>query len=272
MNLFQKVGFRLVILSGRKGWGTWAILAAILLFWCPLTARAEAPLRIAYTDFPPFHYRSSGEPLQGFFFEIISEALQQRMGIPLKWSAYPWKRCQQNVRNGIDDALLTVPTTERLHYTATHPNPFYLKDLHLFTRKGHPRLTEMQHLQTIADIRDKSFTVVTYSGNSWHQTHVASLGIVTHETDLVENVWRMLAAGRGDLVIEWPHGAWPAIRRLDLTEEILDIRVSLAAMPFHLLIRKNSPFARLLPPFDDTIQAMAADGTIRAIMAPFEGK
>jgi polar amino acid transport system substrate-binding protein len=248
---------------------TVVLLCAIL----PLNAaRAQSPLRIAYTDFAPFHSRGPGKPLEGFFHAIISEALEQRMGIPLKWTAYPWKRCQYNVRAGIDDALLTVPTAERLAYAATHATPFYRKNMHIFTRADHPRLVLIKTLASIAAIKENKLAVVTYNGNSWHQTKVASLGITTYETDPIDNVWRMLAAGRGDLVIEWPHGAWPAIRRLRLASRLTDTGVRLASMSFHLLIRKNSSHVTALKDFEEVIQEMHTDGTIAAILAPFEGE
>lgn len=246
-----------------------AVVAGILLpgshSW------AQTPLRIAYTDFPPFHSRPDGEALEGIFFEVITEAVEKRMGTPLKWSAYPWKRCQQSVRSGIDDALLTVPTAERLSYTASHPKPFYQKRMHIFTQTDHPRMELLKGLKTLTEIRDNDLSTITYGGNSWHNTHVASLGIITHETNPVDNVWRMLAARRGDLVIEWPHGAWPAIRHLGLEQKLVDTGVSMAAMSFHLLIRKGSSHLALLAGFDAVIEAMREDGTMKAILAPFQG-
>lgn len=247
---------------------TFVLLCAVLP---PNAAQAQSPLRIAYTGFAPFHSREPGKPLEGFFHAILSEALERRMGIALKWTAYPWKRCQYNVRNGIDDALLTVPTAERLAYAATHTTPFYRKNMHIFTRVNHPRLVLIKTLPSIAAIKENDLAVVTYNGNSWHQAKVASLGITTYETDPIDNVWRMLAAGRGDLVIEWPHGAWPAIRRLRLTNRLTDTGVRLASMSFHLLIRKASAHVTALKDFEEVIQEMHTDGTIAAILAPFEG-
>ena len=252
-------------------WTLILVVASSILLPAGPGACAQSPLRIAYTDFAPFHHRPAGQPLQGFFHAIITEALEKRMGIPLEWSAYPWKRCQQRVRAGVEDALLTVPTAERLTYTVTHKTPFYQKRMHVFTRLGHPRMALLKSLKTLADIRNDNLITITYSGNSWHETHVASLGVATQETDPVDNVWRMLAARRGDIVIEWPHGAWPAIRRLKLEEAIVDTGVQLAAMSFHLLIHKDSPQVAVFSRFDTSIEEMRVDGTIAAILAPFEG-
>lgn len=252
----------------------WILVLTVAGVGCPLggtKARAQEPLRIAYTEFAPFHSRPAGKPLQGIFHAIITEALEKRMGVPLKWSAYPWKRCQESVRAGSDDALLTVPTPERLTYTASHPKPFYQKRMHIFTQANHPGMKLLKGLKTLEEIKRNDLSTITYGGNSWHNTHVASLGIVTFETSPVDNVWRMLAAGRGDLVIEWPHGAWPAIRRLGLEHKLVDTGVSMAAMPFHLLIRKGSAHLAVLASFDTVIEAMRGDGTMTAILAPFQG-
>jgi polar amino acid transport system substrate-binding protein len=77
----------------------------------------------------------------------------------------------------------------------------------------------------------------------------------------------MLAKKRGDIVIEWPHGAWPDIRGLGLEDQVVDTGVRISTMPFHLLIRKNSPYTARLNDFNDTIKRMRADGTIESILA-----
>ncbi len=64
----------------------------------------------------------------------------------------------------------------------------------------------------------------------------------------------MLAEKRGDTVIEWPPGAWPDIRRMGVTDRIVDTGITISSMPFHLLIRKNSPQANILADFNETIR------------------
>jgi ABC-type amino acid transport substrate-binding protein len=43
-------------------------------------------------------------------------------------------------------------------------------------------------------------------------------------------------------------------------------------MPFHLLVRKDSPYAALLPRFDEIIAALHRDGTIRRIVDSYVGR
>lgn len=204
--------------------------------------------------------------MAGFFYDIITEAVEKRLGVPLVWTAYPWIRCQENVKSGVDDAILTVPTEERARYTVTHDKPFYIKELHVFTAADHPRLNDITAIETIADIKRLGLSVVTYSGNGWHKSMIESRGIQTYETPYLQNVWRMLVKKRADLVIEWPPGALPDLLRLGLDTDVVDTGAVLSSMRFHLLIRKGSVHTAILDRFDATIAAMQRDGTIDAIL------
>ncbi|MGD9950429.1 MAG: substrate-binding periplasmic protein [Desulfobulbus sp.] len=249
----------------------------VLAFCCPAfgeitSSSAQFPdvLRIAYPNFPPFHWEDETGRIRGMFYEIVTEALEKRMHQHLHWTAYPWARCQELLKDGQEDAIITVPTKERNTYTWTHDHPFFYKPLHLFTSAGHPRFSEINRIRTLADIKDLGLSVITYSENGWHFSHIKSLGIKSYESASLHNVWVMLAAHRGDLVIEWPRGARPDLRRLGLQNVVVDTGIEVAQMPFYLLIRQGSPQVRHLGQFDRTIQSMVADGTIATILQRYE--
>jgi polar amino acid transport system substrate-binding protein len=245
------------------------ILTGTMLFITLSAAQAQTPLRLAYPVYPPFHWQKENGEMAGFFYEILAEALGKRMGITMVWTSYPWPRCQENLKTGADDAIITVPTAERLLYTLTHQDPFYQKPLHLFTYIGHPRLSEIRKIKKISDLKQGDFAVITYSGNGWHKENIQPLGIKTYETSYLENQWKMLAEKRGDMVIEWPPGAWPDIKRAGAYGLLVDTGITISSMPFHLLIRKNAPQAHLLPDFNETIAKMKRDGTIQKILSRY---
>lgn len=259
------------------------ILASILLAVClsvflvvsPAQAtthpdRQSKPLCIHYPDFWPFFTLRDGE-MTGFFYEIVTEALG-RMGMEATWHVYPWGRCQSNVKSGEGEAMITVPTAERLEYADTHPTPFYLKELKVFTYAGHPMLNTIKAMKGIDDIKEAGLTVITYVGNGWNERNIEARGIKTYVTPKLPNVWRMLASHRGDIAIEWPGAAWPDIIKRHLEKRIIETDVSLQAMPFHLLISKMSPHVDRLPEFNKVILEMLEDGTIRSIIEKYEGK
>lgn len=229
-------------------------------------------LIIDYPDFWPFFTRESDGKMTGFFYEIVTEALG-RMDIDVKWRVYPWKRCQNNVRHGDADAMITVPTGERLTYTETHPDPFYLKKLHVFTYKNHDKIAEIRSIQTLDDIRYLDLTVITYAGNGWNEVNIQSRGIKTHQTSYIKNIWRMLAERRGDIVIEWPPAAWAEIKKTgELPDQIVQTSVTFNPMPFHLMIGKHSPLKAQLPEFNQIILDMKQSGRIDQIVDKYQNR
>lgn len=237
-------------------------------FSVPVRAAPDiSSLTLAYTEFRPFHYTDEGGRLRGLFVDIINEALANRMEIDVNWEEYPWERCQNYVETGRVDAIMTVPTVPRAAYSSTHPTPFYRKVMHLYTYAGHPRLEQIRSIDGIGMIEALGLSVITYSGNGWHQHHIAGRGISSHETGSLASVWKMLAGRRGDLVIEWPGAALPDLRRLELEDQVTDTGIELDSMDFHLLVGKRSGKAELLPDFEAVIKEMRQHGVIRLIEA-----
>lgn len=242
-----------------------ALVCLLVLVPCPALAAGQAPMRVDYPDFWPFFSRDDTGKMTGFFYEIVSEALG-RMGIEADWHAFPWSRCQANVQNGEADAMITAPTTERLAYSSTHSDPFYCKQLVIFTCADHPRIREIMAITDIDAIRDGGFSVITYMGNGWNEENIRSRGIKTYETPNLKNVWLMLAQMRGDIVIEWPGGAWPDIREVGVGRDVVQTDIVLESMPFHLLVGNNSPYADRLAEFNEVIFSMQRDGAMERII------
>ena len=214
--------------SGNGGPLAWlaGLCLAVLLLAAPVAALAGEPLRVVYPDYWPFFTLSEDGRMTGFFYDIVNEALD-RMGIESQWRPFPWSRCQALVQSGEADAMITVPTPERLVYTDTHVNPFYLKRLKVFTTRDHPKLAEIGRLCSIDGIFRQGLVVVTYHGNGWNDKYIRSKGIKTYESPLIKNVWLMLANHRGDIVIEWPMAAWPLIKEAGVEDRVVETDVSL---------------------------------------------
>ncbi|NDV26374.1 ABC transporter substrate-binding protein [Desulfovibrio sp. JC010] len=232
---------------------------------CALPAHAQRSLTIAYPDYWPFFSRSENGTMDGMFYEIISKAALNSK-IRLQWNEYPWKRCQRYVQQGRADAMITVPTKERLEYSVTHPTPFYNKTMNIFTYAGHPKMGIINKIKNIDDLKASGLTVITYAGNGWNDKHIRSRGIKVQESHLREGVWPMLSRGRGDLIIEWPAGAWPDIDRQGLRKKIIQTDIVLESMPFHLLISKKSPYASSIGTISNTLADMKKNGSIQEII------
>lgn len=245
-----------------------ALFLGVFLSCSQAFARVDG-LVIDYPDYWPFFTRKDTGEMTGFFHDIIVEALA-RMGVETQWRKYPWSRCQDNVKHGDADAMITVPTSERLRYTVTHSEPFYRKKLHVFTYNGHPKEHIIRSLKTFDDIKAADLTVITYAGNGWNDENIVSRGIKMFETPVIKSVWRMLAARRGDIVIEWPMAAWAEIRKTNVEPDaIVQTDVTFGCMPFHLLINKRAPQAAILPEFNQIVLDMRSSGRIGEIVEKY---
>lgn len=240
-----------------------------VLLLCQPASAAGSLLVIDYPDYWPFFSRQENGEMAGFFYEIVDEALA-RLGMATRWRDFPWGRCQDNVQSGETEAMITVPTPDRLEYAATHPDPFYRKQLTVFTYRDHPRLDFIRRMKTLDDIRAGGLAVITYSGNSWNDRNIRTRGIKVYETPLLKSVWRMLANKRGDIVIEWPVAAWADIHTTEVGHDaIVQTGVTFDPMPFHLLISKKSSMTRILPEFNRIILEMQKSGRIDEIVEKY---
>lgn len=240
------------------------ILLIMLLSSVPARAQTAA-MKIVYPDFYPFFSRDSENRMTGIFYEIIKEALEKRMLINVEWENYPWKRCQQNVKNNSADAMVTTINPTRLEYASTHPYPLFIQSVNIFTYKGHERLDELERLKGFNDIHQAGFSIITYLGNGWIEKNAESIGIEVVKVTLRDKIWKMLSLKRGDIVIEWPGGAWPEIMKFKLEDHIQQTNAVINTVHMHLFISKKSPYVNILPGFNKIIEEMDRDGTIQKI-------
>lgn len=253
--------------SGIAG-AAWILSALFfsLLVFCSSVNADQRVLVIDYPDYWPFFSRQKNGEMAGFFYEVVDEALG-RLNIETEWRVFPWSRCQAHVKNGESEAMVTVPTPERLKYAATHPDPFYMKALNVFTYTDHPSMNFIRSMKTFDDIKRGGLTVITYAGNGWNDRNIRARGIKVYETPVINTVWRMLAFRRGDIVIEWPMAAWAEIRRAGVSlDEVVQTDVAFAPMPFHLMIGKGSPDVEILGEFNRVVLEMKESGRIGEIV------
>lgn len=243
----------------------WVLLSCITF----QVAFAKEPIRWVFTDYPPANYQAENGEYTGFLYDITIEAFEKRLGIPVEIAIFPWKRCQILVQNGAYDVLLTIPTPERLTFTHATEEPVWVKKRIVYTYAGHPELDEMQRIRGLEDIKEKGYVVISYLGNGWMETAVEKSGISVKYATGVDGMYKMLAAKRGDIIIEESRLAHPSIKDLGLESTILATEGIGAESNFHLLIGKKSQYATILEPLNTVIREMWLDGTIAGIMAEY---
>jgi len=229
---------------------------------------AEQPVRWAFTSYRPANY-VEGTGYAGFFYDIVIEAVEKRLGLPVEIGVFPWTRCQRLVELGQYDMLVTIPTEERLRYVSATDEPIWVKRRILYTYADHPDIAAIDALKGLDDIRDAGYTVVTYTGNGWIAGTVEPAGIPVLYASTVESMYRMLAAGRADLMIEERTIAEESIREEGVGAEVVATDGYGEESGFHILIAKASPHHAVLDELNAVLRDMTVDGTLAAILESY---
>ena len=243
-------------LSGRF------LLALILLLGCVQPSAGQGPLTVAHTFFEPFAW-SEGSTSKGIYVDVLTEAIKNRLGIPVQFIQYPWKRAQLLVQNGRYDSFVTLVTPARLAYTDACQVPVVVATMGVFTYANHPRLEEMKTIRQVSDLA--GYRLTTYLGHGWAQKHLAGFNVDYSGVDL-KSVLRMIAARRGDLTVEPVEVVVYNLRKLGLKKEVIRVPgVSFGRLEFKLMISKQSPYHGIIPELDHVMAGMAEDGSLQLI-------
>jgi polar amino acid transport system substrate-binding protein len=240
-----------------------------LLLSLSMPVSGQDTVKWVFTNYPPANFQTEDGQFKGFLHDIVMEVFDQGLGIHVDIAVYPWKRCQSMVKDGAADILVTIPTAARLEYAVTHNRPVWTKRRILYTYKDHPRIRDIQRINGLGTIRSGGYTVISYLGNGWVEKKVQGVGIPVTYATTVDGMYRMLAAKRGDLVIEEKILAVPRITEQGLSERIVETNGVGSESGFHILISKKSPTAALISRIDQEVESMRSHGRLNQIFAVY---
>ncbi|MBC2712549.1 MAG: transporter substrate-binding domain-containing protein [Desulfosarcina sp.] len=246
-----------------------SIIIIILLLSLAMPASGQDAVKWVFTNYPPANYQTENGRFEGFFHDIVTEVFDRGLGIHVDIAVYPWKRCQAMVKEGTTDIMVTIPTPERLEYALTHSRPIWTKRRILYTYRSHPKIHEIQQLNGLTAIKSGGYQVISYLGNGWTEKEVQGIGITVVYATTVDGMYRMLAAKRGDLIIEEKSLVAPRITEQGLSESIVETKGVGSESGFHILISKKSPYAALISQVDREVEAMRTHGKIDRIFTKY---
>lgn len=232
----------------------------------------EVTYSFADADWYPIFYNTKASTekrgcleYEGLFLELLDEMFNNRLKIELQCQTFPWKRAQFNVKNGLADFIVTVPTEPRLKYAIKSKQPIFQLYMHVYSYSDHPLINEIKAIKTVKDIVDLKLVTVTNLGNGWHKENIEVYGIPTYYTKNDEHMLKFLAAKRADIIIDAAIPTNYNIKKLGLSSQIDFTEVRFGPLNFHLLMSKQSKASMLMPAIDETIQSMTQEGYIEQI-------
>ena len=219
-------------------------------------------------DAAPYVFATSNNRPDGIFYDIVELAFR-RMGKPLKYEVYPWKRAQMLVKTKEADALITIPTQRRLEYLEPSQEPVFVMKYKIFTQLDNPKIDQIRAIKSMSDL--KGFKILDYIGDGWAEKNLSQYGVQWSPN--LTSVCKMLAAHRGDIFVQDEVMVLNAIKNIRKNEvatnsdfdHIISIDAPVSPIQFHLLIRKDSQYRELIPAFDGTIRSMRAEGELAKI-------
>ncbi len=216
---------------------------------------------VYYSDYRPMSWLDEDEEMRGALIDVLDEALNRRMGIPVRHLGYPWARAQEMVRQGEADAFVSTPTDERRTYAEIGQESIVNDNTAIFVNELSPRFNEMSKIHILEDLRP--FAMSNYSGNGWAKQRLEGMNITWVSTP--QQALQMVASGRVDAYVDSSPITNDIIRRMSI-KNIFELPVVLDTVNFYLCIGKKSPFSDILPEFDTTIKEMKNSGELQAIL------
>jgi len=235
----------------------------VFLFFFSLTLLSKEPIKLVYFhDFQPYSWEDNHRKMHGILIDILTEALQNRMKIPVIHKGYPWARAQMNVRFGSADAFATVPTDERRRYTNISKTPIVVPKFTIFTNISNPKLNELKKVKSLSDL--KTFNLVHYIGSGWAKKNFKDSNI--HWLPTMKDALKLLTNKKFDAFIDVSQVIKFNIKKYKYSDRIIEIPNVLDSSSFHFCVGKKSKYADIMPEFDKVINQMIKDGTLQKIL------
>lgn len=247
------------------------VLSAVFITQALAQTSTDLPTRTIITaalmeNNPPFTAPNPKHPTGqgGLLIEILDEVFKQ-LDLPYAVEVYPWARAQATVQAGRADILVTVPTDERRGYALVSEQSVFPMVMQVYARKDHPLLPEIRRIKSTQDIVALDLVAISNLGNGWHKANIEAAGVKTFYGTNDESAARMLAAKRGDILVDSAVSMAVEIRRQGLEGTLTAAAAPFAPLRFHVLVGQKSPFARRMPDINRAIATLQKNGTLERL-------
>lgn len=213
-----------------------ASVLALVLAAPRLQAEARAPLRIGWSDYPPFQRRGDNGQPEGLDIELL-ELVAQVAGETLAWSRRPWARQVPDIAQGEQDLMCSAtPTPERLAI-GEFTQPYRNERVALLALAG-----EAAPLRRLAELKGRSVKVGFIRGVAFPQgvreafedPELSAMLVPLYANDLTLS---SLRGRRVDYVIDDPATLLHRAERQP--GDALRVVLELAVSPVHIFVSRH---------------------------------
>lgn len=241
----------------------------ISIFSQAVHANSPKSITFATSNWPPVIFIDENNESAGLYNDILQEIFVTKLGMKINHKELPWKRVQLEVKRGVSDCFISVPTKDRLAYAVPSDAPFFLLYLHIYTYKGHPKLKEIENISSAEDIKRLGLTPVTNIGNGWHKANIDSVGVDTFYVPAEQNASTFLAKKRADIMIDAILPTNLILKQSKLSSDIVLTKARFGPIKLHFLMSKKSPHIVLMPQINKAFNELKAEGLLDQFLSKY---
>ncbi len=234
-----------------------------------LSAAGSNEVILTSGDWPPYVFEQETNP--GPMAEIVIAAFKEA-GLTARIVFYPWKRAEDEVRQGKAFAAFPYATTEERKKEFNFSEPMYIvKGKFFYNKKFHPDGMPFEKLEDL-----RSYKIGGLLG-SWYEPSFKAAGLQVEYVAAIEQNLEKLSLGRIDLTIEEENSVWYLIRK-DYPEQVdqfamLEKPVEQPGVvnDLSLMVSRGYPkSAELLEKFNAGLAAIRANGIYQQILEKYQ--
>lgn len=241
-------------------------LSIIFLITFSVNCFADNVITITYgSKYKPFAF-GNNSVAYGVQKDFVEKILSEKMGIKVNHEAYPWRRCQKYVREGIKDGFFTVATAERAEYTIHSSIPFYETNFVMHTSKRNRNVARLKTVKSLKDLEAMHGIKHIYMlGSGWHENALKNMKNVITTPD-ASTIPLMLALQRADVYIEQSEMFRYQAKEKGILDELLTLNEPpMKKLGWHIFIGKKSKHQSLMPKINDMLEQLQASGELEKI-------
>lgn len=238
------------------------LLGVLVVLFNAAGARADAILRMAISDWPP--YVETTAPSQGLAIELVRTALD-RIGYDMALVDEPWSRTLEGASIGVYDALAAAWYNGQRGARFLFSQPYLNNEIKFIKRRGHPF-----QFRTMDDLRGQVIGIV--KDYAYDDRFDQARGLTRFVNNHVLENLLLLLQGQVDVTLDDER-----VLRYEISRYMANSRDQFEILPEPFARRglcfamsRRHPKARdIIKAFDAEIREMTADGTVDRILAKY---
>ncbi len=235
----------------------------------PSPVPASGEVILTSGDWPPYVFETGND--KGPMADIVMAAFKE-VGVTPKIVFYPWKRAEDEVRQGKAFAAFPYAITDERKKEFDFSDPMYVvKAKFFYNKKYHPDDISFEELE---DLRDYKIGGML---GSWYEPYFKEAGLQAEYVNGMDQNIQKLALGRIDLTVDEENTTWFLIRKLypDEADQFATLEKPLEqpglVNELSLLVSRSYPnSAELLKQFNTGLAAIRANGTFKQILEKYQ--